>query len=252
MTDLGAGNFPNTLSRHASAGSRRGDPTKRLGTDMNIDDAWQAIDTQRLRVADLLEELTDEEWRAPSLCGGWTVRDVAAHLTLQQTGPGAALRMAARSPGGMKRVIHRSACLRAEMPIEQMIAEIRGMVGSRKHNVGVTYRETLIDILVHGLDIAIPLDRPLETSTDAAAVAADRVWSVAFPSFGYPFFPRKRLRGLRLTASDADWSVGEGVPVDGPMDAILLLLTGRTAAVEWLSGEGTRVLRDGLVPTQEP
>jgi len=219
---------------------------------MNIDDAWQAIDTQRLRVTDLLEKLTDDEWRTPSLCGGWTVRDVAAHLTLQQTGLGAALRMAARSPGGMKRIIHRSACLRAATPTEQMIAEIREMVGSRKHNTGVTYRETLIDILVHGLDIAIPLGRPLETPAAAAAVAADRVWSVVFPTFGYPFFPRKRLKGLRLTASDVDWTAGEGAPVDGPMDAILLLLTGRPAALARLSGEGARALRNGLAPAQEP
>ncbi|MBL7486897.1 maleylpyruvate isomerase family mycothiol-dependent enzyme [Frankia sp. AgB1.9] len=219
---------------------------------MHADDVWQAIDTQRLRVADLLEKLTDDEWRTPSLCDGWTVRDVAAHLTLQQTGLGGALRMVARSPGGMKRVIHRSACLRAAMPTEQMIAEIRGMVGSRKHNAGVTCQETLIDILVHGLDIAIPLQKPLAVSPEAAAVAADRVWSVAFPSFGYPFFPRKRLRGLRLTASDTEWAVGEGAPVDGPMDAILLLLTGRLAALPRLSGEGTHALRARLTPAQKP
>ncbi|OHV30351.1 MULTISPECIES: maleylpyruvate isomerase family mycothiol-dependent enzyme [Pseudofrankia] len=219
---------------------------------MNTDEVWQAIDTQRIRVADLLEKLTDDEWRTPSLCDGWTVRDVAAHLTMQQTGLGGALRMAARSPGGMKRIIHRSACLRAATPTEQMITEIRGMVGSRKHNAGVTCRETLIDILVHGLDVAIPLDRPLETPADAAAVAADRVWSVVLPFFGYPFFPRKRLRGLRLTASDVDWAVGEGAPVDGPMDAILLLLTGRPAAMPRLSGEGACALRARLPSAQEP
>ncbi|OHV30264.1 hypothetical protein BBK14_16755 [Parafrankia soli] len=219
---------------------------------MQKDEVWRAIDTQRLRVAGLLEKLTDDEWRSPSLCDGWTVRDVAAHLTMQQTGLGGALRMAARSPGGMKRVIRCSACLRAAAPTEQMIAGIRGMVGSRKHNVGVTYRETLIDILVHGLDIAVPLDRPLEIPLDAAAVAADRVWSVVFPTFGYPFFPRKRLRGLRLTASDADWAAGEGAPVDGPMDAILLLLTGRVAALSRLSGDGVPALQTRLASTQEP
>ncbi|ADP82018.1 maleylpyruvate isomerase family mycothiol-dependent enzyme [Pseudofrankia inefficax] len=219
---------------------------------MHADEVWQAIDTQRLRVADMLEQLTDDEWRAPSLCGGWTVREVAAHLTLQQTGLGGALRMAARSPGGMKRVIHRSACLHAATPTAQMIAEIRGMVGSRRHNAGVTCQETLIDILVHGLDVAIPLQRPLALPTDAAAVAADRVWSVAFPFFGYPFFPRRRLRGLRLTASDTEWAVGEGAPVDGPIDAILLLLTGRLAALPRLSGEGAYALHARLTSAQEP
>ena len=51
---------------------------------MNVDDIWNTIDEQRARTADLLEQLTDDEWRRPSLCDGWTVRDVAAHLTLQQ------------------------------------------------------------------------------------------------------------------------------------------------------------------------
>jgi uncharacterized protein (TIGR03083 family) len=205
------------------------------------DDVWPAIDTQRLRIADLLAQLTDDEWRHPSLCDGWTVRDVAAHLTMQQTGLWAGLRESARSPGGLKRMIHNSACRRAAMPTEQMIAEIRGMVGSRKHNAGVTYRETLIDILVHGQDIAIPLGRTLVVPADAAAVAASRVWS-GFPFFGYPFFARKRLKGFRFTASDTDWTAGKGDRVDGPMDAILLLLTGRLAGVPRLSGDGVPAL----------
>jgi hypothetical protein len=45
---------------------------------MNDDEVWAAIDLQRRRTADLLEQLSDEEWRQPSLCRGWTVRDVAA------------------------------------------------------------------------------------------------------------------------------------------------------------------------------
>lgn len=213
---------------------------------MHEDDIWQVIDDQRLSIADLLEQLTDDEWRQLSLCDGWTVRDVAAHLTMQQTGVWRALRESARSPGGMKRMIHDSARRRAAMPTEQMIAEIRGMVGSRKHNVGVTYRETLTDILVHGQDIALPLGQHLIMPPDAAAVAASRVWSVGFPFYGYPFFPRKKLNGVRLTASDTDWSAGHGRDVHGPMDAILLLLTGRLAGVTRLSGDGAPALQARL------
>ena len=55
---------------------------------MNSDQVWQVIDAQRMAVADLLEKLSDNEWQQPSLCAGWTVRDVAAHLTLQQLGLG--------------------------------------------------------------------------------------------------------------------------------------------------------------------
>jgi hypothetical protein len=60
---------------------------------------------------------------------------------------------------------------------------------------------------------------------------------------GFPFRARKRLAGLRLTATDTDWAVGAGAPVEGPMSALLLLVTGRDAAVDQLTGDGVRTLR---------
>ena len=88
---------------------------------MNLDDGWHAIDEQRLTVAALLEDLNDQEWTQPSLCEGWTVRDVAAHLTLQQIGPGQALAQIVRHPGGMNRMIHNAACRRAAAPTDELI-----------------------------------------------------------------------------------------------------------------------------------
>jgi uncharacterized protein (TIGR03083 family) len=197
---------------------------------------WQAIDSQRLSLADLLETLSDDEWRQPSLCDGWTVRDVAAHLTLQQVGAGAAIEMMIRYRGDTERAIHDGACRRAAfLPTERMIAEIRGMVGSRRQNFGVTYREPLIDILVHGQDIAIPLGRKHDMPPDAAAIAATRVWTMRWPP---PFPVRRQLAGYRLTATDTSWSVGEGPEVRAPIGAILLLSAGRLIALPRLAGEG--------------
>ena len=65
---------------------------------MNDDEVWAVIDLQRQRTADLLDQLSDEEWRQPSLCQGWTIRDVAAHLTLQQVGLGSAIVLALSHP----------------------------------------------------------------------------------------------------------------------------------------------------------
>ncbi|MGS0688082.1 hypothetical protein ACVBEQ_23480 [Nakamurella sp. GG22] len=107
------------------------------------------------------------------------------------------------------------------------MGEIRGMVGSRRHNIGVTCRETLIDILVHSQDIVIPLGRRLELPPDAAAAAATRIWSR-----GWPFYPRRRLRGYRLIATDVPWTVGEGEQVSGPIASLLLLMTGRLSGVD--------------------
>ena len=56
---------------------------------------------------------------------------------------------------------------------------------------------------------------------------------------GWPFWARRRLRGLRLTATDTDWSAGQGAELRGPIQAVLLLLTGRTAAaLPQLDGSG--------------
>jgi uncharacterized protein (TIGR03083 family) len=113
---------------------------------MNEDELWAAIDAQRVRTVRLLQDLTPADWELASLCDGWRVRDVAAHLTMQQMTLGDALKALFRHPGGMNHVNHANAVSAANRPTEELIAEIGGMIGSRRHNVGVTPRDTLIDI----------------------------------------------------------------------------------------------------------
>ena len=202
---------------------------------MNRDQIWQAIDAQRTSLTSLLEHLSDDEWAHPSLCAGWTVRDVAAHLTLQQLGPGATLGMMLKWQGSLERTIQHAARLRAAtLTTRQIIAEIRGMTGSRRHTVGVTYLETLTDILVHSQDIALPLGRHLTMPPDAAAVAATRVLSMRWPP---PLPSARKMAGVRLTATDTSWSAGDGPEVRAPMAALLLICCGRLAALPQLSGE---------------
>jgi uncharacterized protein (TIGR03083 family) len=208
------------------------------------DGVWAAIDRQRLATADLLESLSDEQWAHASLCEGWTVRDVAGHLTLQQMGLGAAVLTGMRHPGGLNRVIRDSARSRAGAPVEQLIAQIRTMVGSRRHNVGVTAREALMDSLVHGQDIAVPLDLTLDMPAEAASVAATAVWSCGKGKARV--FRSLPLHGFRLIATDTSWAVGEGPEIRGPISAILLLLTGRPVALPRLAGDGASALRRQL------
>lgn len=207
-----------------------------MTTLLDRDRVWEAIDAQRLRVADLLDQLTDEQWHRPSLCQGWTVRDVAAHLTLQQIGWGTALRMMVRYRGDVDRGIHESARERAAtLSTGQIVAEIRGMVGSRRHNAGVSHRETLIDALVHGQDIAVPLGRSLPVPPDAAAEATTRMWTMRVPP---PFPATRTMKGFRLVATDIDWSMGRGAEVRGPIGAIMLVSSGRLVALPQLTGPG--------------
>jgi uncharacterized protein (TIGR03083 family) len=208
-------------------------------TQTRVDEIWQLIDAQRIAVADLLDDLSDDEWRHPSLCSGWTVRDVAAHLTLQQLRARDAMGLMVRWRGTMHRTIANEARRRAALPTAQLITEIRGMVGSRRRNAGVTEKETLTDILVHSQDIAIPLGRTLPMPVDAAAVAASRSLSMRWPP---PIEASRVARRFTLTATDTTWSAGNGPEVRGLMAALLLVITGRRVALSELTGPGVAEL----------
>jgi uncharacterized protein (TIGR03083 family) len=211
---------------------------------MNRDDVWRAIDDQRRRLVDVLEDLSDQEWEHPSLCQGWTVRQVAAHVALQNTTWSALPRgvLEAIRHGGMNGAIHAMACRHAENPTGQIIAEIRDRIGVWRPLPTVTYRDSAIDYLVHPQDIAIPLGRHLAMPSDAAVVAAGRVWTST-----RMFHARKRFAGFRFVATDAVWVAGAGQEVTGPIGALLLLLTGRSAGLAQLSGPGADALRPRLL-----
>jgi uncharacterized protein (TIGR03083 family) len=200
---------------------------------VDVDEVWRTIDAERSGLADLLEGLSPAEWETPSLCDAWRVGDVAVHLTQAQMGLGDALVAAIRARGSFDRMIRESALRAAPLPPAECARRLRAMVGSRRMAPFLTPVQPLIDVLVHGQDIALPLGRVRPVPVEPAAAAAQEVWGMRFP-----FRARHRLRGLRLTATDTDWSVGEGARVEGPVSALLLLLTGRNAAVDRLRGEG--------------
>ena len=213
---------------------------------LDRDRVWAAIDAHRRRVADLLDQLSDAEWQHPSLCAGWSVRDVAAHLTLQQMRLGDAVGMMLRAPGSIAHMIDHAARRRAAtLSTTEITARIRGMVGSRRHNVGTTPLEALIDALVHSQDIAIPLGRRLDLPVDAAATAARRAWSMRWPP---PSPATTVMKAFRVTATDTTWSAGDGPEVRGPIAAILLVSLGRPAGLPQLAGPGAAELAARLQP----
>ncbi|MET9633677.1 maleylpyruvate isomerase family mycothiol-dependent enzyme [Lentzea sp. NPDC006480] len=199
---------------------------------MDDTEIWQTIDAERAATADLLANLTDVEWTYPSLCTGWTVREVAAHLSLaHRMGVRDAIREFVKARGSFNRMVDQTAHKEARRPTEELVAELRGAVGVHKLAPGQSLKNALMDVMVHTQDIALPLGIERHMPIEAAVVSADDLWRI-----GFPFHARKRLAGYRLVATDADWSAGEGTEVSGPIEALLMLLAGRTATIPRLTG----------------
>lgn len=194
---------------------------------------------ERLGFADLLDELTPRQWSAPSLCDGWTVRDVAAHTVayLSQTTPRLALNMI-RTRGDVDRINADGLREFAGMSTRELAAVMRR--GVEPSGAGNLYggRVALIESLIHQLDVRRPLGLPRTVPGDA--VRAALVYARLSPVIG----GARRTRGLRLVATDLDWSAGRGPEVCGSGEALLLAMTGRTAAVAGeLDGAGVALLR---------
>ncbi len=208
---------------------------------MDVDSSWRVIASERRSLADLLAQLTAEQWETPSLCAGWRVRDVATHIAMVPTAPGllATARGAVRARGNFNRLNHDLAVQHAARPTTEIVEELSTEADSRRLPSVTSVANLGFDILVHGQDIAIPLGVIRPMPTDAATAGAARVWAM-----GWPFWARRRLHGYRLIATDARWSAGAGADVHGPIDALLLLLTGRPAGLTRLTGDGAHALRE--------
>ena len=202
---------------------------------MDRADLLATLETERLALADVIDTLDAEEWRTPSLCAGWTVQDVVAHMTLTSrlTRLGA-IRAVLAARGDINRMIDESARARAaEYSPAELAAQFRETAGSARRPLGTQPRDPLVDVLVHAQDVTRPLGRPHPMPAAHVVPALEHAWGSSF------YGARKRLAGLRLVATDADWSAGEGYrEVRGPAGELLLVATGRPAGLAALEGPG--------------
>jgi uncharacterized protein (TIGR03083 family) len=212
------------------------------GASMGTEESWQVVAEQRLAIAELLAGLSEADWEHPSLCAGWRVRDVAAHVTLIPIAPspGSLLVDFAKARGNYARFNTVASKRRAARTPTQLVQDLRTTAETRSVPWPASPANVMWDILVHGQDIAIPLGIDFPTPPAAGAAAATQIWELRWP---FSFGAKRRLGSLRLTATDTDWTIGTGPEVAGPIGAILLLLTGRTeAAIRLLTGDGVRSL----------
>ena len=192
---------------------------------------------ERDDLADLLAGLTREQLKAPSLCPGWSVRDVAVHVGRSDD----------LSFGGLP-----FAFLRGRLSVdrinEQVLrshddladADVAQFVARHRHPRGLTAgfggRIALTDGMIHQQDVRRALGIP-------RTIPAERLVPVLDFALRAPTIPAgKNAKGLRLVAEDVDWSHGKGDEVRGPGEALLVALAGRREALEDLDGDGVQRL----------
>ena len=206
----------------------------------DADDTYPFLRDGRLRLADYLDALGPEAWEQPSLCDGWTVTDVVAHVSLSTTGTWWDMVVGmVRHRGNWDRWNATSARHQAEARSpNELVALIRRDADSRAHAAGSSPADQLVDLLVHGQDIARAIDTPLDVPTEPAVVAIEH--ALASRWYG----AKKRFVGIRLEATDGDWSTAGGDKIArGPMASLLLVATGRPAGLTDLEGPGADTVR---------
>ena len=209
---------------------------------------YQALMVSESRdLASLLERLPAEQWDAPSLCAGWRVKDVVAHMAVGHTmsvlGFGAAV---ARHGFRINAASYALATSYADAhSVDEILALFReGTAGPPRAAARfVPIRELFTDHLVHHQDIRRPLGLP-------RLIAVDRLHAAltALPTLSGRVGSRRRMSGLRVVATDIDFEYGEqGPELRGPSEALIMALTGRAEALAELSGDAVPMLT-GRVP----
>ncbi|TKV28475.1 maleylpyruvate isomerase family mycothiol-dependent enzyme [Arthrobacter sp. NamB2] len=209
---------------------------------MQPDEIAVAVRAERQHLCGFLETLDDAEWTAPSLCSAWTVREVVAHLTIPTRASVGFLVVAAiRARGNFHRMIADTARIRAaRFTAAELVQQLRESAESSRRIPGSAPMDPLTDLLVHGQDIAQALGRAYRVRLDVAVPVLTYV--VGNRMLGAP----ERLLGLELVATDAEWSSGEGLRVEGSVKDLLLVAAGRPVGLARLTGPGVERLAGRL------
>ncbi|MFI5829300.1 maleylpyruvate isomerase family mycothiol-dependent enzyme [Streptomyces sp. NPDC051578] len=196
-------------------------------------DTRAAIAAERRELAAVLDGLSAEQWDAPSLCGGWRVREVAAHMTMgfRYSLPTMA-RELIRARGSLHRMTDRCAHKDAAALSTR---ELAAFLGDNAHHpwkppVG-GIRAALGHDVVHGLDITVALGLDRRVPEDRLRILLESVDARTLRFFGAD------LHGIELRATDLDWSFGTGTPLSGSAQDLLLLAYGRRLPPGHLHGE---------------
>ena len=183
-------------------------------------DIRDAIAAERSELAAVLAGLPDEAWDAPSLCAGWRVREVVAHMTAPYRHPDA-LFLRAEDVDEINRAADELARQDAgKLTAAELTADLRD--NARHPWQPGSYTGALCHDVIHGLDITVALGLGRQVPLDRVRVVLDTIVPERTGFFGVD------LTGQRLVATDVDWSHGDGEPVTRPAQELLLYVCGRT------------------------
>lgn len=203
-----------------------------MSTDTTLMDlAYQ----ERVDLAGFLATLTPREWLTQSLCDRWTVKDVVAHVvSYEELSPlGLAMRFA---KGRVVRANEVGVREFASLSPGELVDFLNGHLRPKGLTAAFGGMIGLIDATVHHQDIR----RALGHSRTVPVERLERILPLV------PGNPRlgagRRIRGLRLTATDVSWQHGDGPEVTGPGEALLMTMTGRRDAIAELDGPGVPTL----------
>jgi uncharacterized protein (TIGR03083 family) len=192
-------------------------------------------------LATFLDDLAPDQWDAQSLCDGWRVKDVVAHMAVGHTMPllsfGAAVARHGFRISPTSFALARSYA--DKHPVEEVLARFREGTQGRPRAAAriVAIRELFTDHLVHHQDIRRPLGLPRVVPGDRLQAAL-----LALPTLTARVGSRRRMSGLRIVATDVDVDLGAGLEIRGPAEALIMALTGRSTALGELSGSGVPTL----------
>lgn len=199
---------------------------------MSEERARAAVVAERTEMSEVLAGLRPEQWDAPTLCEGWRVREVIAHTTLPfRTSMGRMVVDLARARGDFNRMADRRARRdAAAIPAELLLAQLRQNLAHPWTPPGGGAAGALSHDVIHGLDItvALGLGRVVPPERLGLVLEGMRPRNVAY--FGTD------LTGVRLEATDLEWSYGTGEPLRGRAQELLLVICGRRLPAGHLEG----------------
>jgi len=186
-------------------------------------DLQPTVASQLLCLADLLDGAGDAQWETPSLCEGWRVREVIAHMTMAARYSEEAVKAElANCENDFPRLLNLIAGRDAKLPTSELVANLRSDALLHWAPRG-SYHDALNHAVIHSLDVTVPLDVPRLASDEAIAIVlGDLCEGDGHEHFGIDISER------RLEATDLDWSYGSGAVLRAEAGDLALMICGRT------------------------